>query len=434
MQAAWQQAMGGGLAARAAAVPPAAIPDGDTVATPRSWWRTGLRVARDVAIGFALVAAIPLTTIVIAGAPEWSSNTVRDRVVEIERVRPLGVSADPGISPIAAGGALHRLAPPKQKNALLLKAIQPDELPWMQTAPLAASLFVGNRSTWWQGPGATHVIERAANGFTTEELAWLRRTAEAPLWRDVELVARAKQIDIQGAMLSRRIDPTSPDDAPPTLPMQRLRQIAEAGVARAAYYVTQKDYARAEAALRTVVSLGFALVDNGTSFFDAVTGRVIVDIGRSGLHQLATVQGRPELLSAAAPFQVKSGVRRLPIAQREAEAVAYLADASLPRSFRYEQYGLVTYSACTSVPRMLVGPSAQAVAAMEAARRTLPRFPSEQDMLDYTANRIDVLSRVVEPHDMLGQIINGAAAVTSAVTGNPRIETCTRLVTAAFSR
>lgn len=427
--------MGGGLAAPAASsVPRPAEQDARAADAPRVWWRTALRVARDVGIGLALIASVPLMTIGVAGAPEWTSNAVRDRVVEIERVRPLGVQSDPSITPTAAGEALHRLAPPQPRHGVPLKDIQPDVLPWMETAPLAPSRFVGERSVWWPGPNASQVIAQAAKGFTTEERAWLQRTAEAPLWRDVEIVARARQIDVQGAMLTRRIDPASPDEIPPTLPMQRLRQIAEAGVARAAYYVSHKEYGRAEEALRTVVSLGFALVDNGTSFFDAVTGRMLVDIGRSGLQQLATVQGRADLLAMAAPFRKKPDARRIPIAQREADAVEQLRDASLPRSFRYEQYGLVTYSACTSVKRVLVGQSAQAIAALDDARRALPRFLSEQDMLDYTANRIDVLSHVVEPRNALGQVINGAAAVTSAITGNPRIETCTRLVTAAVSR
>jgi hypothetical protein len=430
LQAPWQQAMGGGLAARAASsVPRVEHADEGAAAAGRAWWRTGLRVMRDVGIGFALIAAIPLAAIGVLGPAEWITNSTRDRVVEMARVRPLGAPRDAAITPIAAGEALYRLAPPKNESGLVMKPVVADSLPWAGALP-ADGLFANHRSTWWGGPDATTVIERAAAGYSVDEIAWLKQIADAPIWRDVDLVAKAPAIDVDGARLAVPLDPAKPWLYPPTTATQRLRTIASAGVARAAYYVTQHDYASADAALRSVVSLGFALVDNGTSFLEALTGRVLVDIGRNGMRQLAAIDGRNDVYALAAPFRSNPDARRTPMAVRESNAVRFLADHTLPRSFRFEQYGLVAYSTCTQLSAVITGPSAAAVAAMEDARRTLPRFDSERTMLEVQGHRVDAIVNTVQPDNALTSIVVGAAEVTSAVTGNPRIATCARFATA----
>ncbi len=428
-QAQWSQAMGGALAARAAAPPRAEAADERTPTERRAWWRTGLRVMRDVAIGLALIAAIPFATIGLVGPTEWNTNSTRDRVAEMERVRPLASSKDATITPIAAGEALYRLAPPKSEAGIEFKPVVADELPWAGAAP-AAGLFAGHISTWWSGPDANTVIERAASGYSAAEIAWLKQIADAPIWRDMDLVANAPAIDIDGARLAAPLDPTKPWLATPTTATMRLRKIASAGVARAAYYVTQHDYARADAALRSVISLGFALVDNGTTFLEALTGRVLVDIGRSGMRQLALVDGRRDVYAIAAPFRSNPDARRTPMVDRQSHAAEFLADHSLPRSFRFEQYGLLAYSTCTRLSTVITGPSAADRAAMEDAQRTLPRFPSERAMLAVQGQRVDAIVNTVQPSNALTSIIVGAGEVTSAVTGNPRIATCARFATA----
>ncbi|MBY0491075.1 MAG: hypothetical protein K2R93_14630 [Gemmatimonadaceae bacterium] len=430
LEAAWQPAMGGRLAVPTASAAPRTTGDaGEMTATPRTWWRTGLRVVRDLAIGFAVIAAIPLATIAFVGPAEWTTNSTRDRVAEVERLRPLTLSSRAGITPIEAGEALYRLAPPRVDQAIAMRPVVPDVLPW-DGVPADAALFADHRSNRWPGPLATKVIERAAQGYSAAEIAWLRQIAEAPLWRDADLVARAAQIDIDGARLAKPLDPETPWLYPPTTATQRLRKIGDAGVARAAYYVTQHDYAKAEEALRTVVSLGFALVDNGTSFLDALTGRVLIDIGRDGLHQLSALTGQRDLFARSEPFRSNPNAQRIPIAVREADAARNLADASLSRAFRFEQYGLMSYTSCSSVGKVLTGLSDAERAAMDDARRTLPRFASERNMLDLQGRRVDVIAKVVAPTHTLTSIIVGAGEVTAAVTGNPRIATCTRFAAA----
>ena len=433
VQAAWQQAFGGALAPCASGLgsdstPPTVLGSASTPwsSPPKpSWWRRALRVARDVALGFAVIATIPLATIKLVGAPAWSVSSVRERVVEISRVRPLAVAIDPSISPIAAGEALYRLAPPQSPSNASVKAITPDELPWERQA-LDAKLFEGRRSNWWAGPDAAKLLRNGGPGFSPEELAWLKQVADAPFWKDVQLVARAKAIDIYGAMLS---EPLTTDTRPPLLSIRRVRQIAEAGIARAMYFEAIGESRRAEESLREIVSMGFAMVDNGTWILDALGGRIAIDMGRSGLHALGTLHGDDALIAASAPFSAKYKPDRLPSSERQANAVRDLNDPSLPRSFRFEQYGLMNYSVCGSIPRVLFGLRAEETAAMANARGGLSRFDSERALLDYMDHRIALPVSEPTRSSALTSIIDGAAQLTSAVTGNPRIEGCTRLVT-----
>lgn len=430
VQAAWQQAFGGALGGalapheKRAAAPLIAETD-SAQAAKASWWRRGLRVARDLAIGFTLIAAIPLTTIQTVGAPAWNVASVRERVTEINRVRPLSVTVDPSITPIAAGEALHRLAPPRSPSEASLKSSTPDELPW-ERQPLEARLFEGRRSNWWAGPDPVKLLKAGKPSFSPDELAWLKQLAEAPLWKDVALVARAQQIDIYGAMLSA---PLTSETDPPTLSIRRLRQISEASVARAMYFEAIGEPRRAEESLREIVSMGFALVDNGTWILDAIGGRLAVDIGRNGLHALGALHADDALVAASAPFTAKYRADKRPLAERQATAVRDLSDPSLPRSFRFEQYGLMNYSVCGSIPRVLMGLSAKESAAVATARAQLPRFASERALLDYMDHRIMLPISETGSASALTSIIEGAAQITSAVTGNSRIASCTRLVT-----
>ena len=67
-------------------------------------------------------------------------------------------------------------------------------------------------------------------------------------------------------------------------------------MSRAAYYLAIGQPDKSEAALRSVVSFGFALIDNASSAIDAMVGAVIVNIGRNGLEQFATATRKPNEL------------------------------------------------------------------------------------------------------------------------------------------
>lgn len=444
-RAPWQAAVGGALAPKGAdertrsvysdlsAPPVEDTPLDASPAVPRkTWWSRTLRVVRDVAIGFALIAAIPLTVIGIAGVtPLYRLDAWRERIVEVERLRALRTPIDASVTPSVAGAALNRLMPVDGTASVPTHAVAAAEVPW-RAAPLPAGLFTNLRSNRWAGPEASKVITTVARGVSPDERAWLATIAAAPQWQDADLVARAGMIDITG---NRYVLPFASDAWSVGLPrFSRSAEFAHAGVARAAYYVAIGDVARAEAALRTVVSLGFALLDNSLIGIDGIIGRAMIDIGRDGMRQLDIARNRHDrdALTAPLPRRKYTGPALKPgrgdlDALRET-AVADLGNASLPLSFRGEQLSMLAWSGCGSVRSVVLGPGAQEAEALSAARTTLARNDSERQLVDLMVRSPNILpARPVADHALL-ELVQGAANVTSAITGNTRIASCTRAI------
>ena len=70
-------------------------------------------------------------------------------------------------------------------------------------------------------------------------------------------------------------------------------------VSRAAYHLAIGQRDSAEAVLRSIVSYGFSIADNGTGLIDQLSGRVVVGIGRSALENFYTVTHDPRVESVA---------------------------------------------------------------------------------------------------------------------------------------
>ncbi|MEN9509893.1 MAG: hypothetical protein RLZZ621_2456 [Gemmatimonadota bacterium] len=432
---------------RAAVIPAANIRSsigrvetGDAVdGTPparRSPLRRVLRVVRDLTIGMALVAAIPLTLIHTVGSQLQQINFDRARVNLLAdgRMRPLRHPVDARIAPEAAGQALHRLIPIQARELFPLAAPSAEKFPW-RNAQLDSTLFVGVRSTRWRGPESSQIITAAARGLPARERAWLQALAALPMWTDLDVVARAERIDILGQRFRIPFRNDAWLMAMPLPQFDALRQVAYAGVARAAHYVAIGEPAQAEAALQAVVSLGFALQDNGTTTMEAVMGRVVANLGRDGLHQLYATGYRAERLPLAAP--PPSAADGPSASQRpvhlEAEALRDIADVRLPLAFRFERIGHLGYASCTSAWAVLRGPSEAARAMLVAAPTILARFESERAFLELIRKTHTAMpTRDVPPSAML-QLVQGAANVTSTVTGNVQIASCTRVIIGDFS-
>src|SRR5450759_5940407 len=77
----------------------------------------------------------------------------------------------------------------------------------------------------------------------------------------------------------------------PILRVAATKELAYAGVSRAAYYLALGQRAEAEAALKSIIGFGFAIIDNGTFAIDGLIGRVIVGIGRDALERFYTLTG-----------------------------------------------------------------------------------------------------------------------------------------------
>lgn len=407
----------------------------DAPVSHRPWWRTLLRVARDAAIGLALITAVPVAIIAVRGVPvQEGEQSIVDRRAQVEPTRVLGTAVDPTVTPMQAGIALHALNRRPANPMFPTRAIgeRPPRV-WESRTLAPGMLAAPTDAARWRSPYASELLSAATRGFTTEEMDYLRAIAESPVWRDVDLVASAAQVDLIGGAYLLPFQANASVFAMPTPAFADTKALANAAVARAAYYVAVGEPDRAESALRSVVALGFAYIDNGENVLHALVGRVIVGMGRDGLHALYAATNNAPGLALTAPFDAISDARTVPrtraeVAVDQARVLANAGDPALPRSIRLEQVMLQSLTSCQSVATLLVGTSAQHSAMYDKARAELARFPSERTYLDLLESSSSSLPpEYAAPSSLGDKLVMGAAAVAGTVLRNPRIATCTRL-------
>lgn len=389
-------------------------------------WR---KLARDIAIGVALIVAVP-TAYVRATFHQMPFTHLLDekRLAATEPLRALRAPVDASISPLAAGEALARITQQGDNRGYKvrfereakeqLKTLVPPESTVLVAVrdPKRLNLFVPAK-----------LIHAAATGLSPEDAAWLEQVAALRIWRDVDLVARAPRVDILGGRFET---PYGADATPWGMPIMRAaqwRSVVAFGVARAAWHVHRKEWVEADHALRSVVSLGFVMVDNGASMIEAHFGRIAINVGREGLAQLAAERGDKALAALAVESneppakQYRKG-DPLPPLDRKA-VLAALTDPGVPRAVRMERHFLAHYLQCNSTRELLFGMSDDLRERLDESRRQLARFPSEDALL--RRHEAVFESQPSFGAKSRGMLLMGAATAASAITGNPRIAACT---------
>ncbi len=414
-------------------------PAATTTASPRVWWRRGLRFVRNATIGLSLVAAVPLTVIAIRGDALWRMmgggvENLLTRVDEVERLRPLVVKRDASITPLAAGRLFHALNPVKaQKGLSTHPEAAVSSRVWEQLA-LSDEMFAPLRVKAEAGM-AKEIVTAAARGFTPAEMSYLRTIADAPVWRDVERVASAPAVDVLGGLYVLPFDRGISVFDVRTGGFAEMKRLAYAGVSRAAYHVATGHPERAEAALKTVVSYGFVLIDNGLSGYDGLIGRVIIGIGQDGLHQLYALTGNQPGMALTAPLTPYARQSRanaesasLDASEQRQRILAQVNDPAVPRTIRLEGLRTLAFASCGGVRGTLLGPSSDVRGAFDAAGRDLARYPSEQAYVDLMYRAVDQFGASNVPtNGITERAIMSAAIATSALLGNPRVAACTRV-------
>ena len=408
----------------------------DDKPTPRHGFaRTVLRVLRNAAIGLALLSTIPFGLVAnrrIASVPNMSHLV--ERTAEADRWRDFRAPIDASITPQAAGEALRRITSVPARHGYQLRAVAVDHArPW-SSITLAPDLFPNMRTPQSKGPAAYMLIAKTLDGYSAREMAYLREVAEAPLWKDFEAVASAARVDVVGGLYETPFTTDAELMAFPRVGYADTKQIAYAAVARATYHLASGNPAEAERVLRTTVSFGFTFIDQGVTALDAMVGRMVVDIARDGLYHLYLQTGRGELADRVAPLPPSTATgprKRTPWVDEEtarARTLAVINDARIPRPLRMEALEVLSYSgSCGGVREMLTGPSDELRRTLTTARSSMARFPSEQAFFDLIERNMNSGPQTSRDAGVLGRVASGTAAVLSAVTGNPRIATCTRL-------
>lgn len=406
--------------------------EASSAAPTASVWRSALRWLRDAAIGLAIITSIPLVAIAARGhGLHFNETGLAAKLAQAEPLRVLRLPTTSELSALAAGQLWHATDVVRESGMFPMHdAPPPAERSW-DDLTLSADMFVGVRRVHPRLLASSDVLRAAAGPLTEAEREYLRTIADAPVWRDIDRLATTEAMDVLGA---RYVLPFRADASPSLMPIPRFaatKEVAYAGLARAAHYVAQGDTDAAEHALRSVLSYGFLMLDNGSTSIDGLIGRVVVGIASDGLHTLYTMTDNAAGAALTAPIEDATAVTRGQRASTtEERLIAIASDPAVARTVRMESLHHLAFSTCTNVRSVLFGPSAEASAAFDDARRTLARYPSERALIDLLQ---------VAPERPLGDseiesreewLLLGAASVASTVLNTPRIQTCARVLNA----
>lgn len=402
----------------------------------RSWLGITTRIVRDALITVALMASIPIGIVAVNGDRVWRSgafsNNTRARISRSEVMRPLALPKDASITPMQAGLAFNALQPKTEvKGFPMIEPAARPEATWGHEI-ITPDMFRTAKPNMYHGPNSQAILEAVAKGFTPQEMAYLRTVATAAVWKNFDLIARAPAVDLIGGRFKV---PFSPDVRAYQLPLFQYkfaREIASAAVSRAAYHMALGQRDSAETILRSVVSFGFTLVDNGTSLIDELIGSVIVGTGQDGLRRFYVVTNDPRasmpalnpparMPSTADPMRVDNveNTRRLLIARSQ--------DPRTSPGERYEALHLLSGSACTNVRELLLGRRSDVADALRNASVNLARYPSERALVELLGREPEFPNEGLSWDPFTG-LAASAATVVGAVTHNPRLATCTRMI------
>ncbi len=415
----------------------------ETARVRRSWLGITVRLVRNAAIAVAIMTMVPIGIVAVNGARIWNGGSfgasTRARVAQAERVRSLKLPADPSITPMQAGRAFNALQPVRDSKQFPTVTSPSRAEPVWQSATLTPDMFPNAPPNMFHGPSSTAILEAVSKGFTPREMAYLRTLASAPEWRDFDLVARAAAVDFIGGRFRIPFAPGASAEQLPIPQYKASREMAYAAVSRAAYHMAIGQRDSAEMVLRSILSFGFALMDNGTTLIDELIGNVIVGVGRDGLQRFYVITHDPRAGSPAVTqparlanvsMRAAAGSAAPSLDDARRRLIAEVADPARHRGERFESLRMLSMSSCTNVRELMFGARTDVTDAIRDARRSLARYPSEQALAD-------LVSRAPEPQaanyplDPIESLARSSATVAGVVLHNPRLPACT-LITGSY--
>ncbi len=413
--------------------------------TTRTWWARGLRVVRNAAIAVAVMALVPVSLVTFEG--DYFAHRlyrmdagVATRTAIAERTRSFRLPADPSITPQQAGMALNALRL-NNKPSPGFETIEPATRPVLtwRALVIAPDMFATARPDLFSGPSNRGVLEASVRGFTPRETEYLRTLASAPVWREFDLVARARAVDVVGGQFRIPFGPEATAERRPLPSFRDSRELAYAAVSRAAYHMALGQRDSAEAVLRSIVSFGFAFIDNGSTVVDELIGDVMVGAGRDALQRFYHIEHDPRASSPAlAPpprdflTSASRDAARTTSAEDRRRLLARIEDPATPFGQRISGLQSLSAAACTNVRELLVGPGDDVSGVLARARHTVARFPSEQALVDLEL-REQILPADEVSANPIQSLLVSSATVAGTVLHNPRLARCTRILVWAWS-
>jgi hypothetical protein len=392
-----------------------------------------------------LVLLVPFVSVGVMGSalatilePHYGNTSKKAMIAEA--ARPFTLPRDSFITPSAAGRALLALQPASASASpfVYIALRSRPEVSWLGVA-MAPNLFPTARPTSYEGPNSTTILQAAARGFSRGEMAFLRRLANAPVWSAFDTVARAPAVDLIGGRFALPFPAGASATSVPIMKFAATKEMAYAGVARAAYHLARNRRDSAEFALRGVISFGFALLDNGTFLIDELIGVVIVGIGRDALQRFYTITSDPRgvrlkerydslvalsTVSTGPPARARCGGAGV----GRARANAFARQPATRRAERFDVLHALSYAPCTNVRELVFGPASDVRETFTIARGELARYAADTALIDLIAETSTRSVPVTAAGGLTARLAIGAASVTSRLFHNPRLSTCTRLL------
>jgi hypothetical protein len=350
-----------------------------------------------VVVLIAALVLVPVITVTMTGAvgtvlaaiavPGY--DNAQARVAAAEMLRRYKLSTDGSVTPREAGEALHALlsATEEASDRVLEQApIRIYEQPWF---PEDTDSVMGGSSGDW----ALGLFARIRDGLERGERDYLATVAAHPAHVEFRTIAMADSVDIIGTRYALPF----PDTVNPfALPIPHFRGIADgtnAHIALAAWELARGNRTRAEELLREIISVGFILMDEGSTLLDGMIGTRLVFDGAEALEQLYGASGREVdaenlgwLRSGIDVVLERSSVTRARYAAQGALQMmpnAVLNEQVL-RGLRWEYFlTFATLAPCVNLNNVVFGPGESFEQWLEEAEQALVRRPSDEAMFRF---------------------------------------------------
>ncbi len=402
---------------------------------------TSVALAGVLGLGLFLVAmhvflAVSFPAITGGTMPKFSAT--KEKVDFIRRVRWLRPPLDPAAGPEEAGQLMRAILEMDAEAFWTTERI-PDFTIEGSRLLAGSPLYPPYRLD------GDSVIVLALGGLSPEEKAYLAGFAGDPRLPLFERMAELPLYDPTwfGFLGDRQLEWSL--SAPRYSP---LREVAYHNLARAALAVSEGDFDAAEAMLRQNLSVGLLLADNGTWLIETLIGAVVGRLGVTGLEEVYLARGSHDLASRmqrswSAPDQGAAATADLALAelQRPEEDrnsfLAIISDSTHVRSVRWDLLrGLPVMQSCASLERILWGPPPQFTRLLEEVRPQLVRYPGEdarfrgiaEDVERTSALSWDEFCEQSGTRCRQGAFLAFLGDMASRLTGNPRLDACTKWV------
>jgi hypothetical protein len=378
-------------------------------------------------IALLLIVAIPVLLIQqqgdkLAVVMRTGYQSTGERLIKAAAFRPYALPPDSSLTPMDAGERMHALRPANARNggAFVFRHDVEPLTPRWATDAYDAALFPTAAPAGWNGPSALSILEAVRGPLSPAQRAYLDSIANDPAWRTFDRIAVAPAVDVIGGQFELPFADDATWYAMPIPKFAATKEYAYASVTRAAAHLAAGRPDSAEHALRAAISFGFVMNDNAVTLIEQLIGVVIVGIGGEALQSLYTI----------------TGDSRGPALAMERAAAAQIADTATTvpsmRGLQIDNAVALTFAPCTNVRELLGGMSAAHQAEFAEARKTLARYPSEQQMFDLIERSplsVAAVDAFVTSRSGSASTLTAMGRLAGRLTGNPRLGPCTALAT-----